>query len=110
MMSCLKKGPLRNRNHFKGFISWFKHQTMIKIDPSIETRIKHVLYREFNINSHYLSAHSSFKEDLGFDQYDMIFLSIAIEEEFGILFSEQFSSVEVIRDLIPFIISCQELE
>ncbi len=71
----------------------------------IENRIMNVITDEFKIAHRHLASDANLKEDLGFDEYDMIFLSLALEDEFEILFNEQLENVEEIKDLVPFIVA-----
>ncbi|NJL74823.1 MAG: hypothetical protein HC892_07090 [Saprospiraceae bacterium] len=74
----------------------------MKNNSRIEARIKHAIVGEFRIADRYLSSETNFKEDLGFDDYDMLFLSLALEDEFELLFTEQLEFEEM-RDLVKLV-------
>ena len=74
----------------------------MKNNSRIEARIKNAIADEFRIADRYLSSETNFKEDLGFDDYDMLFLSLALESEFELLFTEQLEFEEM-RDLVKLV-------
>jgi acyl carrier protein len=71
----------------------------------IENRIKNVIADEFKIANRHLSSETNLKEDLGLDEYDMIFLSLALENEFEIMLNQKMDHISEIKDLVPFVLS-----
>ncbi len=71
----------------------------------IENRIKNVIADEFKIANRHLCSETNLKEDLGLDEYDMIFLSLALENEFEIMLSQKMDHISEIKDLVPFVLS-----
>ncbi len=69
----------------------------------IENRIKKVIINEFKLVRRYLSAETNLKEDLGLDEYDMIFLSLALENEFQVILEQQLYNTFSIRDMVHYI-------
>lgn len=71
----------------------------------IENRIKNVIADEFKIANRHLSSETNLKEDLGLDEYDMIFLSLALENEFEIMLNQKMDHISEIKDLVSFVLS-----
>lgn len=69
----------------------------------IENRIKNVIINEFKLVKRYLSAETNLKEDLGLDEYDMIFLSLALENEFQVILEQQVYNTFSINDVVHYI-------
>ena len=69
----------------------------------IETRIKNVIINEFKLVKRYLSAETNLKEDLGLDEYDMIFLSLALETEFQVILEQQVNNTFSIKDTVHYV-------
>lgn len=74
----------------------------MKTASRIENRIRYAISNEFKIAGRHLNSETHFKDDLGFDDYDMIFLSLALEDEFDLLFTEQLEFEEM-KDLVRLI-------
>lgn len=71
----------------------------------IESRIKNVITDEFKIANRYLCSETNLREDLGLDDYDMIFLSLALEDEFEIMLNQKMDNIFEIKDLVSLVIS-----
>ncbi|MEN0048070.1 MAG: hypothetical protein AAF806_13505 [Bacteroidota bacterium] len=76
---------------------------MHTLSTRVEHRIKRTISEEFQIPRYLLQPETIFKEDLGFDEFDMLFLSLALEDEFEFLFTEDLQ-VKEMRDLVKLII------
>lgn len=74
------------------------------LSARVEHRIKRAITQEFQLPQYLVHSETVFKEDLDFDEYDMLFLSLALEDEFELLFTETLE-VEEMRDLIKLVIS-----
>ncbi|MEL6718550.1 MAG: hypothetical protein AAFP82_07525 [Bacteroidota bacterium] len=77
---------------------------MNTLSTRIEHRIKHTITEEFQIPKHLLNSETIFKEDLGFDDSDMLFLSLALEDEFEFLLTEDLQ-VEEMKDLVKLVVT-----
>ncbi|MBE6017533.1 MAG: acyl carrier protein [Lachnospiraceae bacterium] len=74
----------------------------------IEEKLKSII-REFDedIDVDSLSRESDLKEDLGLSSVSLLYLAVALEEEFGVDFANgNFSSIKTVGDLIETIESC----
>ncbi|MEL6717633.1 MAG: acyl carrier protein [Bacteroidota bacterium] len=69
----------------------------------IEHRIKRTICEEFHLPRYLLQPETIFKEDLGFDEFDMLFLSLALEEEFEFMLTENLQ-VKEMRDLVKLVL------
>lgn len=76
---------------------------MNNLSLRVEHRIKYAITQEFQIPKHLLTSETIFKEDLGFDDHDMLFLSLALEDEFEFLLTEDLQ-VEEMNDLIKLVV------
>lgn len=76
---------------------------MNTLSTRVERRIKHAITEEFQIPKHLLNSETVFKEDLGFDEADMLFLSLALEDEFEFLLTEDLK-VEEMKDLVKLVV------
>ena len=77
---------------------------MNALSSRVEHRIKNTITEEFQIPKYLLNSETVFKEDLGFDDTDMLFLSLALEDEFEFLFTEDLQ-VEEMNDLIKLVVA-----
>ncbi|MEM9888961.1 MAG: acyl carrier protein [Bacteroidota bacterium] len=77
---------------------------MNALSSRVEHRIKYTITEEFQIPEYLLNTETVFREDLGFDETDMLFLSLALEDEFELLFTEDLE-VEEMNDLIKLVIA-----
>ena len=75
---------------------------MNTLSTRVEHRIKRAISEEFQIPRYLLQPETIFKEDLGFDEFDMLFLSLALEDEFEFLFTEDLK-VEEMKDLVKLV-------
>ena len=78
------------------------------LSARVEHRIRHAITQEFQIPQYLLHSETVFREDLGFDESDMLFLALALEDEFEFLLTEDFK-VEEMRDLIKLVIANLQL-
>ncbi|MEM1327475.1 MAG: hypothetical protein AAGI23_16050 [Bacteroidota bacterium] len=78
------------------------------LNARVEHRIRYTINQEFQIPPYLLHSETVFREDLGFDESDMLFLALALEDEFDFLLTEDFK-VEEMRDLIKLVISNLQL-
>ncbi|MEM6699409.1 MAG: hypothetical protein AAF806_26485 [Bacteroidota bacterium] len=76
---------------------------MNTLSTRIEHRIKYTITEEFQIPKHLLNSETIFKEDLGFDDSDMLFLSLALEDEFEFLLTEDLQ-VKEMKDLVKLVV------
>lgn len=74
------------------------------LSARVEHRIKYAITQEFQLPKYLVHSETVFKEDLGFDEYDMLFLSLALEDEFEFLFTETLE-VEEMRDLTKLVVA-----
>ena len=60
---------------------------------------------QFNVDADVITMDTSFTDDLNADSVDIVDLSMALEEEFGIdeLDEEQASSITTVGDLVRFL-------
>lgn len=77
---------------------------MNKLSYRVENRIKHAIIEEFHIPNYLLNSETIFKEDLGFDEYDMVFLALALEDEFEFLLTEDLK-VKEMNELVRLVIT-----
>jgi acyl carrier protein len=78
------------------------------LSARIEHRIRYTITQEFQIPQYLLHSETVFRDDLGFDESDMLFLALALEDEFEFLLTEDFK-VEEMRDLIKLVIANLQL-
>jgi len=76
---------------------------MNNLSYRVENRIKHAIIEEFHIPNYLLNSETIFKEDLGFDEYDMVFLALALEDEFEFVLTEDLK-VEEMNELVKLVI------
>ena len=64
-----------------------------------------LIAEQFGVDPDSVSADSAFVDDLGADSVDLMDLSMALEEEFGIeeLGEEEASSITTVGDLVRFL-------
>ena len=60
---------------------------------------------QFNVDAETITMETSFADDLNADSVDIVDLSMALEEEFGIeeLGEEEASSISTVGDLVRFL-------
>ena len=64
-----------------------------------------LIAEQFNVDADSITMDTSFTDDLNADSVDIVDLSMALEEEFGIeeLGEEEASSVSTVGDLVRFL-------
>jgi acyl carrier protein len=64
-----------------------------------------LIAEQFNVDADGITMDTSFTDDLNADSVDIVDLSMALEEEFGIdeLDEEQASSITTVGDLVRFL-------
>ena len=65
-------------------------------------KLKVILAEQFNVEADDITADMSFEDDLGADSVDILDVSLALEEEFGMeeLGEEDLSSIRTVGDLL----------
>lgn len=68
-------------------------------------KLKALIAEQFNVDEDTISMDTSFADDLNADSVDIVDLSMALEEEFGIeeLGEEEASSIATVGDLVRFL-------
>ena len=64
-----------------------------------------LIAEQFNVDADSITMDTSFTDDLNADSVDIVDLSMALEEEFGIeeLGEEEASSISTVSDLVRFL-------
>ena len=64
-----------------------------------------MIAEQFNVDADSITMDTSFEDDLNADSVDIVDLSMALEEEFGIdeLGEEETSSISTVGDLVRFL-------
>ncbi len=64
-----------------------------------------LIAEQFNVDADTITMETSFTDDLNADSVDIVDLSMALEEEFGIeeLGEEETSSISTVGDLVRFL-------
>ena len=64
-----------------------------------------LIAEQFNVDADSITMDTSFTDDLNADSVDIVDLSMALEEEFGIeeLADEEASSISTVGDLVRFL-------
>lgn len=64
-----------------------------------------LIAEQFNVDADSITMYTSFTDDLNADSVDIVDLSMALEEEFGIeeLGEEEASSISTVGDLVRFL-------
>lgn len=64
-----------------------------------------LIAEQFNVDAETITMETSFTDDLNADSVDIVDLSMALEEEFGIdeLDEEEASSIATVGDLVRFL-------
>ena len=64
-----------------------------------------LIAEQFNVDADSITMETSFTDDLNADSVDILDLSMALEEEFGIeeLGEEEASSISTVSDLVRFL-------
>ena len=68
-------------------------------------KLKELIAEQFNIEADTITMDTSFADDLSADSVDIVDLSMALEEEFGIeeLEEEDASAIVTVGDLVNFL-------
>ena len=68
-------------------------------------KLKELIAEQFNVDEDSITMDTSFADDLSADSVDIVDLSMALEEEFGIdeLEEEDASSISTVGDLVRFL-------
>lgn len=68
-------------------------------------KLKALIAEQFNVDEDSITMDTSFADDLNADSVDIVDLSMALEEEFGIeeLGEEDASSISTVRDLVRYL-------
>ena len=68
-------------------------------------KLKSLIAEQFNVDEDSITMETSFADDLNADSVDIVDLSMALEEEFGIdeLTAEETSSISTVGDLVRFL-------
>ena len=71
----------------------------------IFVKLAALIAEQFNVDSDSITMETSFTDDLNADSVDILDLSMALEEEFGIeeLGEEEASSITTVGDLVRFL-------
>ena len=67
-----------------------------------------LIAEQFNVDEDSITMDTSFVDDLNADSVDLMDLSVALEEEFGIeeMADEDVSSITTVGDVVRFLQSC----
>ena len=68
-------------------------------------KLKALIAEQFNVDEDTITLDTSFADDLNADSVDIVDLSMALEEEFGIdeLGEEEASAISTVGDLVRFL-------
>ena len=68
-------------------------------------KLSALIAEQFNVDADTITMDTSFSDDLNADSVDIVDLSMALEEEFGIdeLGEEETSSISTVGDLVRFL-------
>lgn len=68
-------------------------------------KLKSLIAEQFNVDEDSITMETSFADDLNADSVDLVDLSMALEEEFGIdeLTEEETVSISTVGDLVRFL-------
>ena len=68
-------------------------------------KLRSLIADQLGVDSSNITMDTNFEEDLGVDSLDIVELSMALEEEFGIdeLTEEETSSISTVGDLVRFL-------
>lgn len=70
----------------------------------IEQRISQILVRHFGIAEEKITPAASFREDMAADSLDLLDLTLAIEEEFGIEVDDRVAEeIHTVGELLDFV-------
>lgn len=68
-------------------------------------QLKELLAEQFGVDANTITMDTSFEEDLGADSLDLVDMSMALEEVFGVeeLTEEEISGITTVGDLVRFL-------
>ena len=68
-------------------------------------QLKNLLAEQFGVGANTITMDTSFEEDLGADSLDLVDMSMALEEVFGVeeLTEEEISGITTVGDLVRFL-------
>ena len=68
-------------------------------------KLKELIAEQFNVDEDSITMETSFADDLNADSVDLVDLSMALEEEFGVeeLAEEEVASISTVGDLVRFL-------
>jgi len=68
-------------------------------------QLKDLLAEQFGVDANTITMDTSFEEDLGADSLDLVDMSMALEEVFGVeeLTEEEISGITTVGDLVRFL-------
>ena len=68
-------------------------------------QLKDLLAEQFGVDADTITMDTSFEEDLGADSLDLVDMSMALEEVFGVeeLTEEEISDITTVGDLVHFL-------
>lgn len=68
-------------------------------------QLKDLLAEQFGVDADTITMDTSFEEDLGADSLDLVDMSMALEEVFGVeeLTEEEISEITTVGDLVHFL-------
>ena len=81
------------------------HRTYEGAASMIFEKLKSLIAEQFNVDEDSITMETSFADDLNADSVDIVDLSMALEEEFGIdeLTEEETASISTVGDLVRFL-------
>ena len=81
------------------------HRTYEGAASLIFEKLKSLIAEQFNVDEDSITMETSFADDLNADSVDIVDLSMALEEEFGIdeRTEEETSSISTVGDLVRFL-------
>ena len=81
------------------------HRTYEGAASMIFEKLKSLIAEQFNVDEDSITMETSFADDLNADAVDLVDLSMALEEEFGIdeLTEEETASISTVGDLVRFL-------
>ena len=68
-------------------------------------KLKRILAEQFNVDEDSVTTDTSFEDDLGADSVDILEVSLALEEEFGVeeMGEEDLSRIHTVGDLLKYL-------
>ena len=68
-------------------------------------QVRQLLAHQFEVDENTITMDTNFEEDLGVDSLDIVELSMALEEEFGIgeMSEEDLAGIKTVGDLVRYL-------